>query len=195
MQKYKAVILFGAPGCGKGTQGRALGALPGFFHCGCGDVFRAMCSTDSLGKTIAGYSSRGELVPDSITIELWEKYIKKCVENGSFTPERDILILDGIPRNKSQAMMLQNTLCVKALFHMHFKDHAELVVRIRRRARRENRMDDLNEKVIRNRLDIFEQTSKPLLDFYGPELVCAVNSQNRPAEVLSEILDHIRHIL
>ncbi|HEV2436915.1 MAG TPA: nucleoside monophosphate kinase [Verrucomicrobiae bacterium] len=195
MQKYKAFILYGAPGCGKGTQGRALGALPGYYYCGCGEVFRAMCSAGALGKTVTEYSSRGELVPDSITIELWKKYIDNCVENGLFVPEKDILILDGIPRNRTQAMMLQETICVRAFFNMYFKDHTELVVRIGRRARREKRPDDMNEEVIRNRLNIFEQTSKQLLDFYGPELVCVVNSQNRPTEVLHDILEHMRRLL
>jgi adenylate kinase len=194
MQKYNALILFGAPGCGKGTQGRALGQLPGFFHCPCGDVFRSISPSTSLGKKVADFSSRGELVPDYITIELWKTHIYKCVQAHSFDPESDKLILDGIPRNVVQAKLLVDTIHVKALFNLHCSNPSELVIRLGRRALRENRLDDASEEVIRHRLEVFESMSQPLLDFYGSNLICPINSQQKPVEVLYEILNQIRNI-
>ena len=71
--RYQTVLLFGAPGAGKGTQGKILGLVPGFFHLACGDVFRSLDVNSELGKEFLEYSSRGELVPDSLTIEMWRQ--------------------------------------------------------------------------------------------------------------------------
>ena len=70
MSKYRIYLIFGASGSGKGTQGRTLGTLPCFFHCACGDVFRSIDTRTSLGKAFHEYSSKGQLVPDEITVEL-----------------------------------------------------------------------------------------------------------------------------
>ena len=61
--KYRTYLIFGAPGSGKGTQGRTLGTIPRFFHCACGDVFRSIDTRTSLGKAFLEYSSRGSLFP------------------------------------------------------------------------------------------------------------------------------------
>ena len=193
-QKYNAFILFGAPGSGKGTQGRALGQMPGFFHCACGDVFRSISPATQIGKKVADFSSRGELVPDSITIELWKTHIQKCVQTHIFDPETDKLILDGIPRNAVQARLLEETIQVNALFNLRCPNKSELIMRLSRRALRENRLDDAVEEVIRHRLEVFESTSKPLLDFYGSNRIYHINSQQKPVEVLYEILNHIRNM-
>ena len=69
--KYNTFILFGAPGSGKGTQGKTLGTIPRFYHCACGDVFRSIDTRTKVGKAFLEYSSKGQLVPDEITVELW----------------------------------------------------------------------------------------------------------------------------
>jgi len=194
MKKYKAYILFGAPGCGKGTQGRALGALPGFFHCACGDVFRAVPPTTSFGKRIAEYSSRGELVPDEITIQLWQNYLHNCTQTRSFSPKADRLLLDGIPRNISQARLLDQHVQVEAVVNFQCSNRFELVDRLHRRAVREHRLDDAKEEVILHRLDVFENATLALLSYYRPLPICAVNAQQSPTKVLFDILSHIQHL-
>ena len=105
--KYRTILLFGAPGSGKGTQGKALGAIPGFFHCACGDVFRSLKPDSEIGKEFLQYSSRGLLVPDEPTVRLWRNFIGDCTRSGRFHPDQDILVLDGIPRNVRQAELLR----------------------------------------------------------------------------------------
>ena len=67
---YRTFLLFGAPGAGKGTQGKILGTIPNFFHFACGDAFRNLKIESELGRTFIDYSSQGKLVPDEPTIEL-----------------------------------------------------------------------------------------------------------------------------
>jgi adenylate kinase len=87
----RTYLIFGAPGSGKGTQGRALGTLPGFFHCACGDVFRSIDTRTSLGKAFVEYSSKGQLVPDEITVELWQLSIRHFIDSRQFKPIFDSL--------------------------------------------------------------------------------------------------------
>jgi len=72
------MLLFGAPGAGKGTQGKILGTIPNFFHCACGDVFRSLNHESEVGRVFLEYSSRGALVPDKPTIGLWQHFIEGC---------------------------------------------------------------------------------------------------------------------
>ena len=189
--KYRTILMFGAPGSGKGTHGKALGAIPGFFHCACGDVFRSLRPETPLGKRFLEYSSRGQLVPDETTIELWRQCLENSMQVGRFHPEADTLVLDGIPRNVAQAEILTDTLDVIAVFYLTASKPETLVQRMQRRALKENRLDDANLDVIRQRLKTYEQESKPVLNFYGKKLVRRINTDGLPVQIFSEILKHV----
>jgi adenylate kinase len=188
--KYKTILLLGAPGSGKGTQGKILGTIPGLFHCACGDVFRSLTLTNPISRIFIEYSQHGKLVPDEPTVELWRQSIETATRAGRFHPETDILVLDGIPRNVRQAEILRETLDVQAIFYLHCKDLKKMVTRLQRRALKENRLDDANLEVIRNRLKIYDRETKPLLKHYGRKLVHHIDATQTPVEVLNEILSH-----
>lgn len=186
--KLKTVLLFGAPGCGKGTQGRALGTLPGYFHCSCGDVFRSLRLDSELGQVFVKYSSQGQLVPDEPTVLLWRQFIENTRRANQYQPERDTLLLDGIPRNVRQAELLSDTLDVRAIVHLHCADRPRLIERLQRRALRENRLDDAKVDVIRDRLETYESETRPVLDFYGPAVLRQVDGIQKPEAVLRDVL-------
>lgn len=189
--KYRCALLFGAPGVGKGTQGKIIGNIPNFFHCACGDVFRNLRADSPLGRVFIYYSGRGQLVPDEPTIELWRQFIENQTKTGRFHPEQDTLILDGIPRNVRQSEILQDTLDVVAVFYLKSADEDKLVARIQRRAIKENRLDDANLSIIRDRLHVYEKDTKPVLKFYGRHLVHQINADQPPAKVLVDILRRV----
>jgi adenylate kinase len=192
--KYRTILLFGAPGAGKGTQGKILGTIPNFFHCACGDVFRSLSATNPLARVFIEYSSRGKLVPDEPTVELWRQFIENCERTGRFHPENDTLVLDGIPRDVRQAEMLDDTLDVKAIFYLHCTNFDKLVERLQRRALRENRLDDASLSVIRDRLKTYDKETKPLLNFYGRKRVQRIDSTQTPVDVLRDILDRVHRL-
>jgi adenylate kinase len=189
--KFRTILLFGAPGAGKGTQGKILGTIPHFFHCACGDVFRSLKTDSPVGEVFLEYSSRGELVPDETTIDLWRDFINNSKRTGRFHPEEDTLVLDGIPRNVHQAEMLQDTLNVVSIFYLRCKEVDNLINRLQRRALKENRLDDANIDVIRSRLETYERETKPVLDFYGKQMVHRINADQAPHKVLFDILRQI----
>jgi adenylate kinase len=189
--KIRTYLIFGAPGSGKGTQGRVLGTIPGFFHLACGDVFRAPDLRSPVGKAFIDYSSRGHLVPDDITLAQWRMHLLNTITMGRFKPDIDHLVLDGIPRNVNQARLLEEDITVKKVFHLHCPDREALVERLRRRALKDNRFDDANDEIIRKRLETYELETRPVLDYYGPERTVKINAIHYPYEVLRSILEHV----
>ncbi|HUB86736.1 MAG TPA: nucleoside monophosphate kinase [Verrucomicrobiae bacterium] len=189
--KYRTVLMFGAPGSGKGTHGKILGSIPGFFHCSCGEVFRSLSPETPLGKVFVEYSSRGRLVPDEQTIELWQTYAHGLTASGRFHPKTDTLVLDGIPRNVHQAEMLDKFLNVIAVFYMCSANVENLVRRLQRRALKDNRLDDANLEVIRARLKTYERESKPVLNFYGKKTVHKINTDGTPPQTFLKVLRQV----
>ncbi|MGF1657241.1 MAG: adenylate kinase family protein [Verrucomicrobiales bacterium] len=190
-ERYHTYLIVGAPGAGKGTQGRILGALPRYFHLACGDVFRSLDTRTSLGRIFVDYSSRGELVPDEASIELWKRTIHVAVESNQFKPDIDCLILDGIPRNANQAALMEDLIDVKGVFHLVCPDHGQLVTRLRKRALKENRMDDASDSVIEQRLRTYEAETQPILDYYHNKPIHRVDAQQSPTLVLQEVVTRL----
>jgi adenylate kinase len=187
--KVKTVLLFGAPGCGKGTQGKMLGTLPGFFHLACGDVFRALDLSSDLGKVFLKYSSKGELVPDDVTVQLWREHLNKLIHAGTFKPAQMTLVLDGIPRNVQQAKILSEDIEVTKVFLLGVgKKREVLVQRLKSRALKDNRLDDANEATIRHRLDVYERDSKPVINFYPRKIQAKVDALRTPLEVARDLI-------
>jgi len=161
--RFRTFLILGAPGSGKGTQGVVLGRVPRFHHLACGDVFRSLDTRTTLGQKFVEYSSRGELVPDDLTVQLWKANVKDRVEAHQFKPEIDFLVLDGIPRNVEQAEYMEQHINVLQVFHLSCPDRTELTRRLRKRALKDNRFDDASDVVIQKR---FERTKpKPNLSW------------------------------
>ncbi|MEC8559944.1 MAG: nucleoside monophosphate kinase [Planctomycetota bacterium] len=187
--RYKTILLFGAPGAGKGTQGKILGKIPGFFHLACGDVFRSLDINSELGKDFLKYSSKGELVPDELTIEMWSKNVHAQTVLSLFKPTSDLLILDGIPRNLNQAKAMDAYLDVLLVIHLVCPNMDDMVLRMKRRALKENRLDDADESVIRHRFDVYAEETQPVLGHYDAGIVREIDALGSPAKVLQHVLE------
>lgn len=192
--KYQTILIFGPPGSGKGTQGAALGALPRFDHCACGDLFRSMDTRAPIGQEFLKYSSKGALVPDEVTIRLWEKHIASAISMGYFKPDIDYLVLDGIPRVVRQARLMEDLIDVRKIFHLACLDRDQLIFRMKKRAIKDNRLDDASETIIEKRLQTYAEETAPVLDFYGQDLVADVDALQSPAEVMMAILQDVTRL-
>ncbi len=189
--RYQTVLLFGAPGVGKGTQGKILGQIPGFFHLSCGEIFRTLDINSDIGKKFAEYSSQGLLVPDDVTVAMWQQNMHAQTVLSLYKPHDDLLILDGIPRNPAQAEMLEGQLNVLQVIHLVCDDKERMIGRLSRRALKENRPDDAKEEVIRERWRVYEEETYPVLDYYPNHLIAEVNAVGSPASVLQHVLEII----
>ncbi len=193
--KFKTILLFGAPGTGKGTQGHTLGSIPGLVHVACGEIFRDLRVGTPLGRVFLDYSSRGVLVPDDFTVQLWKEHVEGLIRLGRYDPETDILILDGIPRNVAQARLMDNYIDVQRLYYLDCADKEKMVLRLKRRALHENRLDDASDATIQTRLYVYEAETAPVLDYYPPDKVHRIDTGRTPIEVLADILADARELL
>ncbi len=184
--RYRTILLFGGPGSGKGTQGQILAAVPNFAHISSGDIFRGLSSQSNIGQEFRSYSTRGLLVPDELTVRVWLRYMAGLENLERFVPDYHILISDGIPRTRPQADMLCNHLEVLKILYFEM-DEARLVDRLKGRALKENRADDAKEAVIRKRIQIYEESTKPVLEKYPDALITRVNADQSVMEVARDV--------
>jgi adenylate kinase len=159
------LILFGPPGSGKGTQAENLIEKYGLLHISTGDLFRSEIGKKTpLGIKAQEYMSRGELVPDEITIGMLQNKV-----NAS--PDVSGIIFDGFPRTISQARALDEFLSdrgttVTILVSLDVPDD-ELVKRILLRGKTSGRNDDNDETIIRNRIKVYEEETAPIFNYYA----------------------------
>lgn len=158
------VVLFGAPGCGKGTQSELLEKKFGLSHISTGEIIRSHIKAQTpLGQQMAEYISRGELAPDSVVIGMVEEYLN---QNKGIKGT----IFDGFPRTTAQAEAFDKLLesmgdSVDVMIYMDVPEE-ELVQRILLRGKVSGRADDASEDVIRNRIEIYNQQTAVVADYY-----------------------------
>ena len=186
--RYRTVLLFGAPGAGKGTQGELLGGLPGYFHLSTGDMFRSLDKKSELGRVFFEYSSKGELVPDEVTIDMWRTYMNALRTLGRFRPHTHLLVLDGMPRTSKQTELISEAIDVRGVIHLIASDPDAMVERLRQRALEQGRTDDAQDDVVRNRIDVYRRETRPVLDRYDTSIIHEVDAIGTQAEVLTGVL-------
>lgn len=158
------LILFGPPGSGKGTQATKLAEEYTLLHLSTGDLFRSeMQKETELGKRAKSYIDHGELVPDEVTIGM----LRNKVEGH---PEVEGFIFDGFPRTIPQAEALDNLMkekesSISALIAMEVKED-EIVNRLLERGKTSGRKDDQDERIIRSRIEVYRNETKPVFDYY-----------------------------
>lgn len=193
-QQYRTVLLFGCPGSGKGTMGKVLGSLLFHYHLASGDIFRAMDPHSTLGMECRKYFEKGLLVPDDLTVSLWKDHVLKLIEKGIFNPDTDTLILDGIPRTFAQAKRLQESLDVRAIFHLVAYNEQVMIQRLLKRGIKEGRADDASEAVIRKRMEVYKKETYETLRAYDDHYLFNINAEQPPASVLSDIVGVLKSL-
>jgi len=160
------IIIFGAPGSGKGTQSSLIKEKYNLLHLSTGDLLSAEIAGETeLGKIADSYISQGNLVPDEMIIEILDKAIGEKEQQG----RHDGLILDGFPRTEAQAEALEKLMKkrgkeISVLLDLAV-DENELVERLVKRGKTSGRSDD-NPETIKKRLEVYHRQTKPVNDFY-----------------------------
>jgi adenylate kinase len=172
------LLMVAAPGGGKGTQGERLAADYGIQHVSSGDVLRAEVRAGTpVGREVAGYQQRGDLVPDDIVFDLLTPVVSAAAAHGGY-------ILDGFPRTVPQAVAAADIgrrldLTLDAAVYLNVPDPV-LLQRLLARAR----ADDTAE-VIKRRLHVFAETSGPLIDYYRDRGILVEVDGDQPPEAIT----------
>ena len=189
--RFHAILLFGYPGAGKGTQGDRLGSRKGFFHLATGDVFRSLDPDSEHGREFQYYAAKGLLVPDSLTMAIFRSYLYNQIAAERFQPESEMLLLDGIPRSVEQARILQDLVEVCSVLHLKASDLDVLADRIVKRAVESKREDDADTEVIHRRFRVYEEQSMPVLACYDAAKIHELDA----LQPMSDVTEHINGIV
>jgi adenylate kinase len=192
--KYRAILLFGIPGSGKGTQGAVLDQLPDLIHISMGDIFRKTPRTGKFGREIEQYTSQGLMVPDDLTVRIFERHLHILEMQELVLPEQHTLILDGLPRSYAQAERLDGIIEVLQIFHLRVTDMITTIERLKSRALRENRLDDMNDEVIHRRLQTYHDETFKTLSYYPSDLIYEVDASRPAIDVLCSIANRLAAI-
>ena len=153
----KHLLFLGAPGAGKGTQAALLSQINSYLHLSTGELLRKEIEMNTdLGKQVSGIMNKGELVSDQLVLEIVQKNLEK--DNKGW-------ILDGFPRNLSQANALNEVLIkinqpLEIVFYLEIPEEV-LVKRLLSRGRKDD-----NEKTIKTRINIYKKNTEPLIEYY-----------------------------
>ena len=179
------LLLLAAPGGGKGTQGERLASYYGVQHISSGDVLRAAAGDGTpAGRDVAAYQQRGDLVPDQIVFDLLIPVVAAAAARGGY-------ILDGFPRTLPQAIAaaeigVRLDLTLIAAVYLQVPEPV-LIERLLARARPDDTPD-----VIRHRLQVFADTTRPLIAFYRERgILVEVNADQPPEAITDEIIGRL----
>ena len=170
----RAILLFGYPGSGKGTQGKILSALPGFHHVAMGDIFRSLTPANPLYEKVQSFLRSGTLVTDELTMDLFKRYVEELKADPD-----DFLIIDGVPRNGKQVALLNQIVQVVRIFKLSVYDENLVVERMRKRARAQGRADDSKDEVIARRLTVYRDETEACIRFYPGTILTRIHA-NQP---------------
>lgn len=179
------IVIFGAPGSGKGTQSERIVAKYGINHISTGDVLRAEIKNNTeLGKIAKGYIDQGQLIPDELIIDILAKTL------DSFEDSKGV-IFDGFPRTIPQAEALKKVLAdrgqeVSIMLDLDVPED-ELMTRLIKRGQESGRADD-NEETIKKRLVVYHSQTAPLIEWYKAEgQYCHINGLGTMEGIFEEI--------
>lgn len=186
------IVIFGAPGSGKGTQSKMIVERYGFDYISTGDILRQAISQGSeLGRTAKEYIDRGQLVPDDLIVRLIADFLDG--KHGSKG-----VIFDGFPRTLKQAEALKTMLNergtdIHILLDLQVEDD-ELVDRLIERGKISGRSDD-NPETIKARLDVYHTQTAPLATYYiGEGKHVAIKGIGRIEEIFERIAEAIDRV-
>jgi adenylate kinase len=185
------IVLFGAPGCGKGTQSELLEKRFSLRHISTGNIIREQIAAKTeLGLQMQACIERGELAPDQLVIDMVADYVATHKEGTG-------VIFDGFPRTTAQAgafdeILAQHGQKVAVMINMEVPEE-ELVKRILLRGKDSGRADDQSEEIIRNRIDVYNAQTAVVADFYRAqdkyESVPSLGTIDEVAERIAKVVE------
>jgi adenylate kinase len=170
----KAILVVGPPGAGKGTQAKLIAKKFGYKHISTGEILRGLDKNTTLGKKVFSIINKGNFVPAKTTVNIVLNYINS---------NKKILVLDGFPRNVTQAKLIKNKIEIIKVIAFTGRNS---VFKERLIKRGQGRSDDTRE-VINHRFEVYKRETEPLLKHYSAQIVHKINAEPSIKDIFREV--------
>jgi len=194
-EPFRSILIFGPPGAGKGTLGKFLSSAGNHFHLSSGDIFRGLSPESPAGKLYHNYAGKGLLLPDEVTIQIWDHFVHGLIATNRYFPSQQLLLLDGIPRTIRQADLLDRHIKIERIIVLVIENIDELIKRIQRRAIIEKRTDDMDRQVLKTRMEVYQRDTIKLLKHYPESVISRFDADQTPLGVLRDVLVGLSDLL
>ena len=188
MQKYGAIIFFGPPGSGKGTQAKLLEQTGNFFHFSTGNIFRNLDPKTTVGKKVRGLIDKGNFVPDDLALELFDETLDDLIKKEKYNPNKQIIILDGIPRTLKQINHIKNKFYIQKIFYLKINEKLIIERITRKRTGMESRKDDKNVDIVKKRFKTYKKETLPVIKHFDKKIIIKIDGSKSVKEINKIIL-------
>ncbi|WP_246485701.1 nucleoside monophosphate kinase [Chlamydiifrater phoenicopteri] len=192
---FSTILLFGPPGVGKDLLGNFLSQSGSQCYVSMGDVFRCYSPESPIRRMFHRYAVSGALIPDEIVINVWQYYVQGLIATGKYLPERQDLLLSGVPRTLGQCQLLESFTRVRHVIVLEAFDESELLARTQKLAHTRGLIGEVGLDVLKRRLESYYKDIEELIAFYPKHKVSRIQAEQKPFEVLRDVLSRLSHVL
>jgi adenylate kinase family enzyme len=194
--QYRTIALIGYPGTGKTSVGKILDKANGYKHYSNGEELRKLMFKKELPVEIEKYMNNGLAIPMSLVFPIIKKIIHEKIKEGKYIPSRDILILDGLPRDEKQLVQMKKFFQIFKVF-CFFVNNKEVIMKRIKNKKREKRKDDKNPKVIKRRINLVDREINNILRHFHQDQITRINSEKKTIVQIADLIENkssINHV-
>ncbi|ETF38410.1 adenylate kinase [Chlamydia pecorum MC/MarsBar] len=191
---FSSILLFGPPGSGKDFLGDMIAHAGSQVYVSLGDIFRSYPLESPIRQMFHQYAVSGALIPDEDVIAVWHYYIQGLIATGRYSPDFQDLFVSGVPRTLRQAELLDQYLTVRHVVILTVQDEAQLLERTQRSLHKKGRLDEVGVELLQKRLQTYQKEIDEIIQHYPKHKVSYVNAEQKPLEVLRDILTRLAHV-
>ncbi|WP_201456253.1 nucleoside monophosphate kinase [Chlamydia sp. 17-3921] len=194
IKPFSSIILFGPPGSGKDFIGSFIAHAGSQVYISLGDIFRCYPLESPIRKLFYEYAVSGALIPDEDVIAVWYYYVQGLIATGQYLPDCQDLFVSGVPRTLGQAKLLDKYLMIRHVIILVVQDESQLLERMQRSLHKKGRLDEVGVEVLQKRLQTYQKEIDEIIQHYPKYKVSYVNAEQKPLEVLRDILTRLAHV-
>ncbi|CAH64164.1 adenylate kinase [Chlamydia abortus] len=191
---FSSILLFGPPGAGKDLLGNFIAHGGSQVYVSLGDIFRCYPIESPIRQLFHKYAVSGSLIPDEDVVVVWNYYVQGLIATGKFLPDRQDLLISGLPRTVDQAKLLDSYIHVRHVIILEVHEEAQLLKRTQNSLYSKGRINEVGIEVLQKRLQSYQKDIDAIIQHYPIHKVSRISAEQKPMEVLRDVLSRLAHV-
>ncbi|AHK63383.1 Adenylate kinase [Chlamydia avium] len=191
---FSSILLFGPPGSGKDFLGNFIAQGGTQVYVSLGDIFRCYPIWSPIRQLFHKYAVSGALIPDDDVVAVWNYYVQGLISVGKFLPDRQDLLISGLPRTLGQAKLLESYITVRHVIILEVHEESTLLERTQHSLYSKGRINEVGIDVLQKRLESYKKDIDALIRYYPLHKVSRISADQKPMEVLRDVLSRLAHV-